>query len=136
MPRRPVAAALVLAAALALAAPAPASAPAAAQDAAAAFVPGIRDLPLMPGLSPLGGEGLRFDKPEGRIVEAAAEGRLEPARVRDFYRETLPRLGWTPRGDAEFVRGGEALRLEFARGAGPAGRAPTVVRFLVRPAGD
>jgi hypothetical protein len=131
---RPAAAALLAAlvvVVLAFAAPSSAG----AQGGPAAFVPGIRDLPLMPGLSPLGGEAVGFDKPEGRIAEAAAEGRIDPARVRDFYRETLPRLGWTPRGEDEFVRAGETLRLEFARASGPAGRAPTVVRFLLRPAG-
>jgi hypothetical protein len=139
MPNRPAAAAVLaalFAVVLALAAPSSAGAQGGpAAGAPAAFVPGIRDLPLMPGLAPLGGEAVGFDKPEGRIAEAAAEGRIDPARVRDFYRETLPRLGWTPRGEDEFVRAGEALRLEFARAPGPAGRAPTVVRFLLRPAG-
>jgi hypothetical protein len=61
---------------------------------AAAFVDGIDDLPLMPGLSPVTEEGLVFDKPGGRIVHAVARGTVTPAAVRQFYADTAPQLGW------------------------------------------
>ena len=51
----------------------------AAQSAAAetAFIAGLNDVPLMPGLTPLG-ETLVFDKPGGRIAEATFNGRARP----------------------------------------------------------
>src|SRR5215469_8306568 len=40
------------------------------------FVVGTEDVPLMPGLAPVPGSSLVFDKPEGRIVEAQASGKV------------------------------------------------------------
>lgn len=82
------------------------------------FVPGIDDLPLMPGLTAEAG-AVVFDKPTGRIVEAGAEGPdLTAAGVRDFYRHTLAGLGWREvraRGEKlVFVREGELLTLAIA----------------------
>lgn len=55
----------------------------------------IDDLPLMQGLSEVAGAGLAFDKPEGRIVEAYAEGAVSVSAVEAFYAKSLPELGWT-----------------------------------------
>jgi hypothetical protein len=90
------------------------SASALAQSAAApAFVAGTEDVPLMPGLAPVAGSDLVFDKPEGRIVEAQAAGRVSRAAVRKFYAATLPQLGWTPAGSELWRRENEALHLDF-----------------------
>ena len=43
-----------------------------AQDARIAFVSGIEDLPLMPGLEEVDETTMVFDTPAGRIVEASA----------------------------------------------------------------
>ncbi|HEX7969421.1 MAG TPA: hypothetical protein VF502_14470, partial [Stellaceae bacterium] len=40
------------------------------------FVPGTEDVPLMPGLASVAGSSLVFDKPQGRIVEAQATGKV------------------------------------------------------------
>jgi hypothetical protein len=85
------------------------SSPAIAGD----FVPGTEDVPLMPGLAPLAGSPLRFDKPEGRIVETQASGRVTRAAVRRFYNETLPQLGWRAVGGDAWRREGERLHLDF-----------------------
>ena len=37
------------------------------------FVAGTEDVPLMPGLTPVQGSSLVFDKPQGRIVEAQGD---------------------------------------------------------------
>jgi hypothetical protein len=85
---------------------------AAAASRAAEFVSGTEDLPLMPGLEPIDG-ALVFDKPEGRIVEAQARGKLARAKVRDFYDATLPQLGWSAAGVNAWRREGEMLRLDY-----------------------
>jgi len=77
------------------------------------YVAGTEDVPLMPGLRPMAGSDLVFDKPEGRIVEAQAKGALSRATVDAFYTETLPPLGWTPSGADQWQRNAERLKLEF-----------------------
>jgi len=95
---------------------------------AARFFGGIEDLPLMPGLTELAGEAVIFDKPEGRIVTVAAEGALARREVLEFYRRTLPQLGWREQGPATYLRAGEVLRIEVTRrGQG------VTVRFTVSP---
>jgi len=86
---------------------------AAARVRAAEFVAGTEDVPLMPGLVPIEGASLVFDKPEGRIVEAQARGALARANVRDFYGAALPQLGWSEAGSNAWRREGEVLRLDF-----------------------
>jgi hypothetical protein len=77
------------------------------------FVAGTEDVPLMPGLQPVEGSALTFDKPQGRIVEAQAKGALARGAVQRFYAATLPELGWTPAGADAWRREGETLRLDF-----------------------
>jgi hypothetical protein len=79
----------------------------------AEFVAGTEDVPLMPGLVPVEGTSLAFDKPEGRIVEAQARGKLARATVRDFYGAALPQLGWSAAGTNAWRREGELLQLDF-----------------------
>lgn len=98
--------------------------------AAAGFVPGIEDLPLMPALSANAGSEMVFDTPAGRIVQADASGTASRAAVLKFYRETLPQLGWVPSGTGLFTRESEELHIEFSGGA----PAPLTVRFSLKPA--
>jgi hypothetical protein len=77
------------------------------------FVPGTEDVPLMRELAPVKGSDLVFDKPEGRIVEASARGKVTKAAVRGFYASTLPQLGWKPSGES-WTRDTETLRLDFS----------------------
>jgi hypothetical protein len=100
------------------------AAPARAQGA---FVAGIEDLPLMPGLVAQG-EASVFDAPQGRVVEATAQGPQTRATVLEFYARTLPQLGWRAEGEGRFAREGERLALEF-----PASQGATLVRFFLRP---
>ena len=80
---------------------------------AAEFVDGTEDVPLMQGLVTIAGKSLAFDKPEGRIVEAAAHGALARAKVKEFYGATLPQLGWRAAGSDAWQRDGEVLRIDF-----------------------
>lgn len=107
-------------------------------QAADAFVEGIDDLPLMPGLVPVADQALVFDKPGGRIVQAVATGSLDASAIRSFYAETAPQLGWAAAGEGRFVRDGELLRIELVESGQP-GLArsgtggPVTVRFMLIP---
>lgn len=97
--------------------------------AAAEFVPGVDDLPLMPGLEANAAASTAFETPTGRIVEAEAQGRgVSEAEVRRFYAGTLPALGWKRVDDRHYERAGERLSLGFAQRQGQ-----LVVRFDIRP---
>ena len=82
------------------------------------YVPGTEDVPLMPGLAADDASSLIFDKPQGRIVEAAARGAVTRAAVLAFYDESLPQLGWRRTNQKSaptksFERDGERLSLDF-----------------------
>lgn len=92
------------------------------------FVSGLEDLPLMPGLTEADQDRVIFDKPGGRIVEAAATGAANADRVLSFYANTLPQLGWRALGPGRFVREGERLHIRTEPGAGK-----LIVRFSIAP---
>lgn len=95
----------------------------------AGFLSVIDDVPLMPGLSERADAAVVFDKPEGRIVEAEATGRLARADVLKFYAASLPQLGWRARGEGKFLRDREELALSFTSGQGGS----LTVRFTLSP---
>lgn len=79
-----------------------------------AFLSAIQDVPLPHGATELTDETAAFDKPEGRIVESMAEiGVLSPGAVSDFYKETLPQMGWRPAGVNRYARDSEQLAIDF-----------------------
>ena len=82
------------------------------------FVAGTEDVPLMPGLKPMPNSDIVFDKPEGRIVEARAEGATTRTKVEAFYAASLPSLGWKASGSDRWLRDAEQLRLDFAEASG------------------
>ena len=93
-----------------------------------AFVAGVEDLPLVPGMKVVSDTVVAFDAAAGRIVEAYAIGPLTKRSVLDFYGQSLPQLGWTTERPDRFVRQGEALQLDFF------GRdLQLTVRFTVAP---
>jgi hypothetical protein len=101
--------------------------PAVAADRTA-FVAGVEDLPLVPGMKVVSDTVVAFDAAAGRIVEAYAIGPLTKRLVLDFYGQSLPQLGWTAERPDRFVRQGEALQLDFF------GRDQQLtVRFTVAP---
>ena len=97
--------------------------------AAAEFVPGVEDLPLMPGLEAVAEASTSFETPTGRIVEAEARGKgMSEAEVRRFYAGTLPALGWRAVNDRRYERAGERLTIDVTQGRGMLS-----VRFDIRP---
>jgi len=119
----PRVAAVLMSALIVLAVP---TAPAAAQGPV--YLVDIDDLPLAPGLVEDAEGRVAFDKPEGRIVQALARGRTNPAGVRAFYAETLPALGWQPGAERTWTRGKETLRMNVDTQDGV-----VVVRFAIAP---
>jgi hypothetical protein len=101
---------------------------AAAAFAAEAFLAGFGDLPVMPGLRVVEDAGTVFDTPAGRIVEGYAAGAVARKSVRDFYRRTLPQLGWNQSGDEEYRREAEKLTIHFDGDDGA-----LTVRFTLSP---
>ena len=75
-----------------------------------------------------------FDAPGGRIIDVQVAGRTSAAQVIEFYRDTLPQLGWKPVGAASgtFEREGEILKLVIDE----AERGQVAVRFSLAPAGS
>ena len=96
--------------------------------AADAFIEGLADVPLMPGLSVVEDAGLRFDNPAGRIVEIIAVGEVSAKAVAEFYATTLPQLGWRGANNS-YRREGERLRIETGVADGK-----LAVRFFLTPA--
>jgi len=94
-----------------------------------AYLSGVDDLPLMAGLSEAPDQGVIFDTPDGRIVEAYASGPVGAETVRKFYQVTLPQLGWAQAGPGQFVREGEQLTVEIL----DPGPTSTSVRFQLKP---
>jgi hypothetical protein len=94
---------------------------------AGAFLAECEDLPLPPGLTELPG-GTLFDTPNGRIVEATAEGNLAAAAIRSFYTQALPQLGWERLGETSFRRDNEVLRIDIEDK-----KHPLSVHFSVAP---
>ncbi len=123
--------ALIIAFALLAAAPSAvwAQSRAGQSQAGTAFLSVIDDVPLMPGLAERPDAAVVFDKPEGRIVETEATGRLARAEVLKFYAASLPQLGWRARGEGRFLRDREELALSFVSGPGGA----LTVRFTLSP---
>lgn len=108
---------------------APARAADAGPFAPSPFVPGLADVPVMPGLASGDSAPLVFDKPGGRIVQAVLSGSVPRRAVLAFYDQTLPQLGWHRTAERIFLRDGEELRLEFPQ----APPAETAVRFTLTP---
>ena len=108
--------------------------------AGSGFINGFDDLPLMPGMSELGGELMTFDSPTGRIIENLVHGNVESKDVQAFYSQTLPQLGWTQTRPRLFAREDEMLKLEFLAPDGISSSVQTsgppmlTVRFRLYPA--
>ncbi len=100
------------------------AAPAAAQR----YVVGTEDVPLMAGLTVNPGPSIAFDSAAGRVVTVYARGAMRADAVLDFYRRTLPALGWTAEGARVFRREGERLSIDASDSANGA-----AVRFTLLP---
>lgn len=94
------------------------------------FTSVIDDLPLMPGLKTDDDKDVLFIEPHaGRIAETEASGEVSIDQVYDFYRHSLPHMGWKVIDGRTYQREGETLRVD----AEMSGKI-TTVRFTVKPA--
>lgn len=80
-----------------------------AQAEDTAFLSVLDDVPLMAGLSEVTNGSVYFDTPSGRIVEVFAVGDVSSKRLHDYYKETLPSLGWQWQSQGVYEREGEFL---------------------------
>jgi len=95
------------------------------------FTKVIDDLPLMPGLQPMEDEDVLFSAPgAGRIAETNAIGTIDIDDVYNFYKHSLPHLGWKAVDTRTYDRENEQLHIEAH-----ANNKYTIVRFTVKPVG-
>lgn len=80
---------------------------------------------------------LLFDTPAGRIVESFADGVITQTQVLDFYRRSLPQLGWRPdpKQETRFIRDTETLEIDFPQTL-PHATNETLVRFRIAPSAE
>lgn len=95
------------------------------------FFAAVDDVPIMPGLREVPESGFVFDKPDGRIAEATARGRVTREAVLAFYADALPQLGWAMVEPGRFKRDDEGLTFVFSNSGGD-----LVVRFQIAPLKD
>jgi hypothetical protein len=95
------------------------------------FFRAVEDLPLMPGMTEIEGEGVVFDQPEGRVVQVTAHAPTgSGGAVAAFYEQTLPQLGWQKEAQTNmYVREKERLVIEYGAVMG----GPLPVRFTIKP---
>ena len=84
--------------------------------AQAAFVEGLEDVPVMEGLTQLPSDAISFGNEESRLVEAVLESEsLSFKKVQEFYKSTLPQMGWIYQGKRDttllFEREGEVIEI-------------------------
>ena len=93
------------------------------------FTSVVDDLPLMPGLKADDDKDVLFIEPNaGRIAETEAKGEVTIDQVYNFYRHSLPHMGWKVIDGRTYERDGERLLID-AHSDGK----NTTVRFSVKP---
>lgn len=93
------------------------------------FFETLYDVPIMPGLQEIPEMSLSFDKPDGRISQAAAMSPvLEDKAILSFYRVSLPQMGWHIIAPASFTREGEKLEINIEKSG-----QMRLVRFSLSP---
>jgi hypothetical protein len=84
------------------------------------FIDGLEDVPLMKGLTQDTEKTISFGNEETRLLEAyltvsAGKPKTDFNKIADFYKESLPQLGWIYQGnrgnDLLFYREGETLEV-------------------------
>ena len=78
------------------------------------FVSGMEDVPLMSGMQQITQDDISFGNEEVRLLEAYFTAKkLSFKQICNFYKESLPQLGWIYQGNREnsavFYREGETL---------------------------
>ena len=95
------------------------------------FLAGTEDVPLMQGLTLLTDETFDFDTEDGRLYFSKANTSVDSEKIWDFYRKTLPQLGWVEKGSGTFMREGDVLRISIDKQSLENKKSNTVVFELV-----
>lgn len=90
-----------------------------AAQAQSRFFESAQDIPLKDGLIELHEQALRFDKPQGRIIDVVAQ--IQNGTDKDilsYYKQSLPQLGWSAKHTRaqktlNFTRGKESLKISI-----------------------
>ena len=70
-------------------------------DVQAAFVEGLEDFPIPEGLEQIENANLNFGNEEIRLVEVyMTSDKLTFKQVINFYKDTLPQLGWKKKNES------------------------------------
>ena len=93
------------------------------------FVVGITDLPLISGLYLVEEETVIFEKPVGRFIHAVAKGGRTEEDFWQFYRDTLPQLGWRTVTPRIYFRDGESLNINVEKND-----SQIIANFTIAPA--
>ena len=84
---------------------------------AATFIEGLEDVPIMNGLRQEKADNVSFGNEEGRFIEVYLSGKkVKFKQVKNFYKDTLPQLGWIYQGERDkniliFLRDGETMEV-------------------------
>ena len=97
----------------------------------AAFIEGMSDIPLVDGAKQIHSANISFGNDQSRFDEAYISAkRIDFEKVADFYKGTLPQLGWKILGVQEsalhFERESEILDIVLEK------RNPLLVRFTLK----
>ena len=86
------------------------------------FVYGSKDIPLAKGLSKNTDDEIDFDSASGSIVFVSYKSSLGLQKIKNFYLQTLPQLGWVNISNGNsavdllrFKRDNEKLEIEFVK---------------------
>lgn len=95
------------------------------------FIEGLEDVPLMQGLQQIQKDNLSFGNEETKFVEVYLESKnITFKKIVDFYKQTLPQLGWKYKENHKdnyiFERENELFSLSLEE------KAPLLVRISVK----
>ena len=100
------------------------------EKVSAEFVQGSEDIPLLASMEKISEDSLGFDSDAGSIMSSSYQTKTDLKKVRNFYSQTLPQLGWKMIEDSEsqsnFKRDNEKLEIEFTKE-----KDKNIVRFFI-----
>ncbi len=91
------------------------------------FIAGTQDIPLMDKLSIDISDDMNFDTPAGQLMVFEAKNtHYTGSDVLSYYRNTLPKMGWTKTGNNSYIREKDSITISIIRE-----QKPSVVRFEI-----
>lgn len=85
------------------------------------FMPGTQDIPLMSSLLVDTTDDMNFDTPAGQVITFEAKSSKETSRmILNYYRNTLPTLGWKETAPNYYMREKDSLIFTVMQAQKPA----------------